>query len=316
MTDPKRVAVLKGGRSLEREVSLRSGANVEAALRRLGHEVIPVDADPGLVRTLRAERPDVVFVAMHGKGGEDGTVQELLEILDIPYTGSGVQACARAMDKVTAKAMFANAGIPTPPSFAFGESAFRELGAADALTEIEARLGLPVVVKPAKQGSALGISIAREAGDVPRALMTALSFDDHVLMERFVDGREIAVSVLGTRRPEALPAVEAVLAEGHFYDFEARYTPGLTELVAPADLRPALADEVSRTALDCYALLGCRGFGRVDMLIDADERIWVLEINPIPGMTDTSLLPKAAQAAGLSFDEVIERVLEDASLGG
>jgi D-alanine-D-alanine ligase len=139
MTDPKRVAVLKGGRSLEREVSLRSGANVEAALRRLGHEVIPVDADPGLVRTLRAERPDVVFVAMHGKGGEDGTVQELLEILDIPYTGSGVQACARAMDKVTAKAMFANAGIPTPPSFAFGESAFRELGAADALTEIEAR---------------------------------------------------------------------------------------------------------------------------------------------------------------------------------
>jgi D-alanine-D-alanine ligase len=316
MTDPKRVAVLKGGRSLEREVSLRSGANVEAALRRLGHEVIPVDAGPGLVRTLRAERPDVVFVAMHGKGGEDGTVQELLEILDIPYTGSGVQACARAMDKVTAKAMFANAGIPTPPSFAFGESAFRELGAADALTEIESRLGLPIVVKPAKQGSALGISIAHEPDDVPRALMTALSFDDHVLMERFVDGREIAVSVLGTDRPEALPAVEAVLAEGHFYDFEARYTPGLTELVAPADLRPALAEEVSRIALDCYALLGCRGFGRVDMMIDADERVWVLEINSIPGMTDTSLLPKAAQAAGLSFDEVIERVLDDASLGG
>lgn len=316
MTDPKRVAVLKGGRSLEREVSLRSGANVEAALRRLGHEVIPVDADPGLVRTLRAERPDVVFVAMHGKGGEDGTVQELLEILNIPYTGSGVQACARAMDKVIAKAMFANAGIPTPPAFAFGESAFRELGAADALTEIESRLGLPIVVKPAKQGSALGISIARDPNDVPRALMTALSFDDHVLMERFVDGREIAVSVLGTERPEALPAVEAVLADGHFYDFEARYTPGLTELVAPADLRPALADEVARVALDCYALLGCRGFGRVDMMIDADERIWVLEINPIPGMTDTSLLPKAAQAAGLSFDEVIERVLDDASLGG
>ena len=316
MTDPKRVAVLKGGRSLEREVSLRSGANVEAALRRLGHEVIPVDAGPGLVRTLRAERPDVVFVAMHGKGGEDGTVQEMLEILDIPYTGSGVQACARAMDKVTAKAMFVNAGISTPPSFAFGESAFRELGAADALTEIESRLGLPIVVKPAKQGSALGISIAREPNDVPRALMTALSFDDHVLMERFVDGREIAVSVLGTDRPEALPAVEAVLADGHFYDFEARYTPGLTELVAPADLRPELAEEVSRIALDCYALLGCRGFGRVDMMIDADERIWVLEINPIPGMTDTSLLPKAAQAAGLSFDEVIERVLEDASLGG
>jgi D-alanine-D-alanine ligase len=315
VSGPRRVAVLKGGRSMEREVSLRSGANVEAALRRLGHEVIPVDADPSLVRTLRAERPDVVFVAMHGKGGEDGTVQELLEILDIPYTGSGVQACARAMDKVMAKAVFANAGIATPPAFAFGESAFRELGAADALTEIETRLGLPLVVKPAKQGSALGITVAREPSDVPRALMTALSFDDHVLLERFVRGREIAVTVLGTDDPEALPAVEAVLS-GDFYDFEARYTPGMTELVAPADLRPELADEVAQTALACYAALGCRGFGRVDMIVDADERVWVLEINPIPGMTDTSLLPKAATAAGLSFDEVIERVLADASLGG
>ncbi len=315
MSGSQRVAVLKGGRSMEREVSLRSGANVEAALRRLGHEVIPVDADPSLVRTLRAERPDVVFVAMHGKGGEDGTVQELLEILDIPYTGSGVQACARSMDKVIAKAVFASAGIATPPAFAFGESAFRELGAADALTEIEARLGLPLVVKPAKQGSALGISVAREPNDVPRALMTALSFDDHVLIERFVRGREIAVSVLGTDAPEALPAVEAVLS-GDFYDFEARYTPGLTELVAPADLSPELADEVARTALACYAALDCRGFGRVDMLIDEDERIWVLEINPIPGMTDTSLLPRAAMAAGLSLDDVVERVLADASLGG
>jgi D-alanine-D-alanine ligase len=315
VSGPQRVAVLKGGRSMEREVSLRSGANVEAALRRLGHEVIPVDADPSLVRTLRAERPDVVFVAMHGKGGEDGTVQELLEILDIRYTGSGVQACARAMDKVMAKAVFASAGIATPPAFAFGESAFRELGAADALMEIETRLGLPLVVKPAKQGSALGISVAREPNDVPRALMTALSFDDHVLLEQFVGGREIAVTVLGTDDPEALPAVEAVLT-GDFYDFEARYTPGMTELVAPADLHPGLAEEVSRIALACYAEIGCRGFGRVDMIIDADEQVWVLEINAIPGMTDTSLLPKAAMAAGLSFDDVIARVLADASLGG
>jgi D-alanine-D-alanine ligase len=315
VTTPLRVAVLKGGRSLEREVSLRSGANVEAALRRLGHDVIPVDADPKLVRTLRAERPDVVFVAMHGKGGEDGTVQELLEILDIPYTGSGVHACARSMDKVIAKAIFTSAGIPTPPAFAFGEDAFRELGAADALSEIEGRLGLPLVVKPAKQGSALGITVAREPNDVPRALMTALSFDDHVLLERFVLGRELAVSVLGTEHPEALPAVEAVFT-GDFYDFEARYTPGMTELVAPAHLRPELAEEVAQTALACYEAVGCRGFGRVDMIIDADERIWVLEIDPIPGMTDTSLLPKAAMAAGLSFDEVVERVLSEASLGG
>lgn len=315
MSVAQRVAVLKGGRSLEREVSLRSGANVEAALRRLGHEVIPVDADPKLVRTLRAERPDVVFVALHGKGGEDGTVQELLEILDLPYTGSGVHASAQAMDKVIAKAVFTNAGIATPPAFAFGEDAFRELGAADALGDIELRLGLPLVVKPAKQGSALGISVARAPNDVPRALMTALSFDDHVLLERFVHGREIAVSVLGTDDPEALPAVEAV-PTGDFYDFEARYTPGMTELVAPADLSPALSDEVARAAVTCYRAIGCRGFGRVDMLIDADDRIWVLEINSIPGMTDTSLLPAAARAAGMSFDDVVERVLADASLGG
>jgi D-alanine-D-alanine ligase len=315
MTGSMRVAVLKGGRSLEREISLRSGANVEAALRRLGHEVIPVDADPGLVRTLRAERPDVVFVAMHGKGGEDGTVQELLEILDLPYTGSGVRASSRAMNKIVAKDAFRNAGIPTPASFSFGEDAFRELGAADALMEIEARLGLPLVVKPARQGSALGISVAREPNDVPRALMTALSFDDHVLLEQFIPGREIAVSVLGTDHPEVLPPVEA-LTTGDFYDFEARYTPGMTELVAPADLSPELTDEVSRIALECYAALGCRGFGRVDMIVDADGRPWVLEINSIPGMTDTSLLPKAAQAAGMSFDEVIERVLADAALGG
>ena len=204
--------MLKGGRSLEREVSLRSGANVEAALRRLGHEVIPVDADPSLVRTLRAERPDVVFVAMHGKGGEDGTVQELLEILDIRYTGSGRPGvCARdgqghGQGGLRQCRHRDAAGVRVRRGARSASS-----GPADALMEIESRLGLPLVVKPAKQGSALGISVAREPNDVPRALMTALSFDDHVLLERFVRGREIAVSVLGTDDPEALPAVEAVL---------------------------------------------------------------------------------------------------------
>jgi D-alanine-D-alanine ligase len=309
------VAVLKGGRSLEREVSLRSGANVEAALRRLGHEVIPVDADQHLVRVLRAERPDVAFIAMHGKGGEDGTVQELLEILGIPYTGSGVQACRRSMDKVAAKTIFAARGVPTPPSFAFTEDAFRELGAADTLSEIRERLGLPLVVKPAKQGSALGISVAHEPGDVPRALMTALSYDDRVMLERFVPGRELAVSIVGTDEPVALPAVEAV-PRGDFYDFEARYTPGMTDLLAPAPLRDDLAEAAAAMALDCYAALGCRGFGRVDMILDPDDALWVLELNAIPGLTDTSLMPRACEAAGMSFDEMIARVLDLAALGG
>jgi D-alanine-D-alanine ligase len=310
-----RVAVLKGGRSLEREISLRSGANVEAALRRLGHDVLSVDADRNMVRTLRAERPDAAFIALHGKGGEDGTVQELLEVLEIPYTGSGVLACERSMDKVVAKAYFAAAGVPTPPAFAFSQDAFRELGAAEALPDIVERLGLPLVVKPARQGSALGIGVVHERADVASALMAALAYDDRVLLERFVGGRELAVSVLGTEEPWALPAVEPVPIEREFYDFEARYTPGLTELHAPADLPADVADEAGRIALACYRALGCRGFGRVDMILDPDGGLWVLEINAIPGMTDTSLLPRAAEAAGLSFDDVVERVLDDAALG-
>jgi D-alanine-D-alanine ligase len=309
------VAVLKGGRSLEREVSLRSGTNVEAALRRLGHDVVPIDADEHMVRRLREAAPDAVFVAMHGRGGEDGTVQELLEILEIPYTGSGVLACMRAMDKVAAKADFEAAGVATPLGYAFSAEAFRELGAAETLPEIQRRLGLPLVVKPVRQGSALGVRLAREPGEIPAALMAALAYDDRVLLERCVAGRELAVSVLGADDPWALPVVEAIPREREFYDFEARYTPGLCDFVAPARLADDVAQEAARLALACYRVLGCRGFGRVDMLLDADGALWVLELNPIPGMTDTSLLPKAAEAAGLSFDEVVSRVLADAALG-
>ncbi len=308
--------MLKGGRSLEREVSLRSGANAEAALRRLGHEVLPLDVDQHLVRRLRADRPDVAFIALHGKGGEDGTVQELLEILGIPYTGPGVLACQRAWDKIVAKAHFAGAGVATPAYYAFSQDAFRELGAGEALGDIRERLGLPLVVKPAKQGSALGIAVAHEPGEIPAALMSALSYDDRVLLERFIPGRELAVTVLGAQEPWALPVVEAVLQGGRdFYDFEARYTPGLTRLVAPADLPDEVAQDAARIAIDCYRALGCRGISRVDLIVDDDGALWVLEVNSIPGMTDTSLLPMAAEAAGLGFDEVVERILADAALG-
>ncbi len=310
-----RVAVLKGGRSLERGVSLRSGDNVERALERLGHDIIPMDADNQLVKALRAEHPDVAFIALHGKGGEDGTVQELLEILDIPYTGPGVLACERSWDKVVAKAYFAASGIPTPPAYSFSGDAFRELGAADALSAIHERLGFPLIIKPAKQGSALGIGVAQESGDLPKLLMSALSYDDRVLIERFVPGRELAVSVLGSEDPWALPVVEAVPTDREFYDFEARYTAGLAELHAPADIPDAVAEEAAQVALECYRTLGCRGFSRVDMILDDAGDLWVLEVNAIPGMTDTSLLPKAAEASGIGFDEVVSRLLEDASVG-
>jgi D-alanine-D-alanine ligase len=302
-----RVAVLKGGRSLERQVSLRSGARVEDALERLGHDVVGLDVGPDLIGRLRDASPDVAFIAMHGRDGEDGTVQELLEILDIPYTGSGVVACVRAADKVLAKHLMIEAGIPTPDFFAFSETAFRELGAADALPAIEERLDFPIVVKPSSQGSALGIKFARSAADVPAALVAAFSYDSRVLLERHVDGRDLAVSILDG---EPLPVVEAVPVGDEFYDFEARYEIGRTEFVCPAALPDGVTEQAQELALRTYRLLGCSAFGRVDLMLGADGELTVLEADPIPGLTETSLLPQAAEAAGTSFDELVGRIVE------
>jgi D-alanine-D-alanine ligase len=300
-----KVAVLKGGRSLERGVSLRSGARVEDALGRLGHEVLGLEADAGLVKRLDEERPDVAFVAMHGPGGEDGTAQELLEILGIPFTGPGVAACVRCIDKVLAKHEMRTAGVPTPDWFAFNETAFRELGAAEALGALEDRLGFPLVVKPSRGGSALGVKFAASWFEVPEALVSAFSYDDRVLLERFVEGRELAVSVLGG---EALPVVEAIPANGDRYDFEARYEIGRTTFACPAELGAA-EEAVSGAALAAYEALGCSGFARVDLILSEDGP-QVLEVNAIPGLTDTSLLPQAAEAAGISFEGLVEKILE------
>jgi D-alanine-D-alanine ligase len=306
-----RIAVLKGGRSLERQVSLRSGARVEDALAQLGHEVVSIDAGVDLIERLRSAEPDVVFVAMHGRDGEDGTVQELLEILGIPYTGSGVLACARAADKVLTKHLLLEAGLPTPDFFAFNETAFRELGAAEALPAIEERLEFPIVVKPASQGSALGIKFAATAADVPAALVAAFSYDSKVLLERHVRGRDLAVSVLqGPDGPEALPVVEAVPRGDDFYDFESRYEIGRTDFVCPADLPEAVTQRAQEVALETFRLLGCYGFARVDLMLDEGGELFVLEANSVPGLTETSLLPQAAEAAGTGFDELVERILE------
>lgn len=305
-----KVAVLKGGRSLERGVSLKSGARVEDALERLGHEVHGIDVGHDLVVRLRVLAPEMAFVALHGRDGEDGTVQELLEILGIPYTGSGIGACMRCADKVLAKHAFADAGIPTPDFFAFSEAAFKELGAAEALGAIGERLGFPIVVKPADQGSALGIKFARAAADVPAALVAAFSYSDHVLLERHVHGHDLAVSIL---EDEALPVVEAVPHEEDFYDFEARYEIGRTTFVCPADIGDELTAEAQRIALAAHHALGCRGFSRVDLMLDETTReLSVLEINAIPGLTETSLLPQAADAAGISFDDLVARIVAGA----
>jgi D-alanine-D-alanine ligase len=308
-----RIAVLAGGSSFERQVSLRSGARVKDALERLGHEVIAIDAGQDLIRRLRDERPDAAFVAMHGRDGEDGTIQELLEILGLPYTGSGVPACARAMDKVLTKHLLDEHDVPTPEFFAFNQTAFRELGAADALPAIEERLAFPIVVKPSSQGSALGIKFARTTADVPAALVSAFSYDAKVLLERHIDGRDLAVSVLdGEDGPEALPVVEAVPIGGGDYDFQARYEIGRTEFICPADLPEGVTERAQELALQAYELLGCFGFGRVDLMLDTAGDLYVLEANPIPGLTETSLLPQAAEVAGITFDDLIARILASA----
>jgi D-alanine-D-alanine ligase len=303
-----RIAVLKGGRSLERQVSLKSGARVEDALARLGHDVVPVDVGDDLVARLTAERPDLAFVALHGRDGEDGTVQELLEVIGVPYTGSGISACIRASDKVLAKHAMLDAGLPTPDFFAFSETAFRELGAAQALPAIEERLQFPIVVKPASQGSALGIKFARTAADVPGALVAAFSYDRKVLLERYISGRDLAVSILDS---EVLPIVEALPEREDFYDFEARYEIGATRFVCPAELASDVAERAGEIALEVYRLLGCSGFARVDLMLGEDG-LFVLEVNPIPGLTETSLLPQAADAAGIGFDELIARIVGSA----
>jgi D-alanine-D-alanine ligase len=322
MSEGQRVAVLKGGRSLERSVSLRSGAQVQDALQRLGHEVLPIDVDPELVPRLLAAAPDAAFVAMHGRDGEDGTVQGLLEAIGLPYTGSGPAACMRATDKVLAKHLMLEAGVPTPAFRSLSETAIKELGASAALPALERELDFPLVVKPAKGGSALGVKFARTSAELPGAMVGAFSYDATVLLERYVAGRDLAVSVLdrdlaqagaGEPRADALPVVEAVPREEEFYDYESRYEIGMTTFVCPAELAPETTARAQELAVRVYQLLGCRGVARIDLMLERDsDELWVLETNVVPGMTETSLLPQAADAAGIAFEQLVERVLASA----
>jgi D-alanine-D-alanine ligase len=299
------VAVLAGGRSLERGVSRRSGARVELALTRLGHEPTVLDADAALGPRLAEGGFDCAFVALHGRGGEDGLVQELLDLAGIPYTGARPAACARASDKIVAKRLLLDGGLPTPAFEPVASASLRELGADALLDHVVERVGLPLVVKPARGGSALGVRRVDEPGGLSGALLSALAYDDRVLCERFVEGREIAVTVLDGA---ALPSVEAIPLTDHGYDFEARYTPGATEFVTPAEG----CGEAAAIAVRACRLLGCADFARVDLIVPADGPPQVLEANVVPGLTETSLAPLAAQAAGMTFEELVARLVEAA----
>jgi D-alanine-D-alanine ligase len=315
MNATRKVAVLKGGRSLERSVSLRSGAHVQEALQRLGHDVVALDAGPEVIAELLAAKPDVAFIALHGRDGEDGTVQGLLEAIGTPYTGSGPAACMCCTDKVLAKHLMRDAGVPTPEFHALRETSIKELGAAAAMGEIERRLGFPLVVKPAVGGSALGVKFARTGDELPGSLVGAFSYDRSVLIERYVKGRDLAVSVVDGAEAGAmaLPVVEAVPREEDFYDYESRYEIGMTTFVCPADLGAETTERAQELAVRVYELLGCHGVARVDLMLEEGTgELWVLETNVVPGLTETSLLPQAADAAGIGFDELVTRILDSA----
>lgn len=308
MTDGP-VIVAMGGRSLEREISLRSGHRVERALRELGFAVRSFDVDAHFIERLIEQRPRFVFVAMHGRGGEDGTLQDLLETLQIPYTGSGPLASALCMDKMLFKRMLRLHEIPTPAFHSFNETAFREMGGASTFGKLLSELGLPVVVKPVAQGSAIGIKFVSSATELPSAILGAFGYGDRVIVERRIVGRELAVTVMGpTDSPQALPIVELFTPES-FYSYEAHYTIGQLRMEVPAELPDEVRARVEQAALRAYTLMGCRDFARVDLILDERLQPQLLEINTIPGLTETGITPAAAEAAGMTFAELVSQIV-------
>lgn len=306
------VAVLSGGLSHERDVSLKSGRRLSAALRSVGVAVEEWDADSALFDRLRDHRPDAVVVALHGIEGEGGSVQTVLEMLDVPYVGSDSHACRRAWDKPTAKTELARAGLATPDWVVLPHSTFRELGAKPVLAAMVDRLGLPMMLKPEQGGSALGAQVVRDAADLPAAMVGCLAYGETVLAERFVDGIEVAVAVVeGSDGPLALPAVE-IDPESGVYDYTARYTAGLTNFHTPARLDPAAATAVADLAVAAHRLLGLRDVSRTDAIVDADGTVYFLEVNSSPGLTETSLLPMAAEVAGRSLGDIYADLIERA----
>lgn len=295
------VAVIAGGLSFEREVSLRSGRRVADALRERGFIVSELDADNQLVELLQAGDYDAAFLALHGRFGEDGTVAGLLELLGLPYTGSGVDASRLAFDKLAAKSVLRRAGLPVPDAIPLAEGALRELGLGSLLDRAVEQLGLPLVVKPNRGGSALGIRLVERAEQLPAALMTAFGYDDTVLLERRVAGTELALAVVDGHPP--LPAVE-IRPKAGWYDFAARYTHGAAEFHAPAPLDQATTERCLEVARAAHLALGCRDLSRVDAILDDAGTCWILEVNTGPGLTSTSLVPMAADAAGVAFADL------------
>ncbi|PZS29579.1 MAG: D-alanine--D-alanine ligase [Pseudonocardiales bacterium] len=299
-----RAVVLAGGLTYEREVSLHSGRRVLDALRHAGVEAVVLDADSQLLGRLAELDPDAAFIALHGSAGEDGALRDVLDLVGVPYVGSTAPACRLAWDKPCAKSALTADGVLTPEGVALPHATFRELGAAAVLERLVARLGLPLMVKPAKGGSAMGAHAVTTVEELPTAMVGCFGYGDTAMIERFIAGTEVAVSVIdGVDGPQALPAVEIVAADG-VNDYQARYVAGMSTWHAPARLPGDTAAALAKAALRVHEVLGLRDLSRVDAIVDADGQIYVLEANVAPGMTETSLLPLAVEAAGLDLAAV------------
>jgi D-alanine-D-alanine ligase len=302
VSDLARVVVLAGGLTHERDVSLRSGRRVTDALRAAGVEAHLQDADPDLLRVLELEPPDAVWIALHGGAGEDGAVRSVLDLAGVVYAGASPHACRLAFDKPTAKELARRAGLLVPEGIALPHSTFRELGAAAVLERLVTGLELPLMVKPAQGGSALGATVVRDAAELPAAMVHCFSYDGTAVVERYVSGVEVAVSVVDTGDgPVALPAVEIVVPGGGAYDYETRYTAGSAEFFTPARLAPEVARRAAEVAVRAHTTLDLGTLSRTDLIVDEAGDVWFLEVNVSPGMTETSLFPLAAQAAGLDL---------------
>jgi D-alanine-D-alanine ligase len=304
-TDTLRVLVLAGGLSHERDVSLRSGRRVAEALRDAGVEVEERDADAGLLPALHDTGPDCVIPLLHGETGEDGALREVLDLVGIPYVGAGPAACRAAFDKPIAKTVVERAGLRTARSVTLPHETFRELGAGAVMELLVASLGLPLIVKPTRGGSALGCTVVREATTLPGAMVDAFAYGDTALVEQLVEGVEVAVPVVDTGDgPQALPVVE-IRPDGGVYDYTARYTAGSTEFVVPAKLSDEAAAECARVAVAAHEALGLRDLSRSDLMVDAQGQVWFLEVNVAPGLTETSTVPLAVAAAGLELGPLV-----------
>ncbi|MBM7854079.1 D-alanine-D-alanine ligase [Desulfohalotomaculum tongense] len=305
-----KIGVLYGGKSTEREVSLKSGEAVFQGLKAKGYRVVKIDvAEQDFIDQIKNENINLAFLALHGKYGEDGTIQGLLEILGIPYTGSGVLASAVAMNKVTTKKLLQVDNIPTPDFCTYTREDISKLGMEQVSNEIIDRLSLPVVIKAPTQGSTIGISFVKTKDELPKALEESFKFDRLVMAEKFITGTEVTVTVLGNENPRVLPQIEIVSATG-VYDYHAKYTVGMSEHIIPPRLPDKYLEITADLALRTHQTLGCRGLSRVDLIVTKNGNVYVLEANTLPGMTETSLVPDAARAAGIEFPDLVSTLVE------